>query len=195
MQPGRIAKHRMWISPAGSCRSAAHLQRKHFPYRSFRDQPITVIDGPLVEAEWDMMRTFVQRMEREDLRRRFGYPMNFADAPTLRRAFDIKCGGGQILWLLDETTAIAGIAHRIIVSRLEAEIGLIVRSDLKRLGIGEYLLRTMLARSAQQGLKTLSGLVLWENRAMLRLAAKIGFVPREVSAWTVEVAFHIGRMT
>jgi len=140
-----------------------------------------------------MVRAFVRRMEREDLRLRFGRPLNFDDEATLRRAFDIEGGAGEIAWLLDDKAAVAGMAHRIIVSRSEAEIALVVRSDVKRRGIGEFLLRHTLARSARQGLKTLSGVVLWENRAMRRLAAKIGFVPRLGNAWTLELTLDLAR--
>jgi acetyltransferase len=142
-----------------------------------------------------MVRAFVRRLEREDLRMRFGYPLDFQDDVTLRRAFDIKGAGGEIAWLLDEGAAIAGLIHRIMVSRSEAELGLIIRSDLKRAGIGEFLLRETLARSARQGLKTLSGLVLRENRAMLQLAAKIGYRPREICALTIELTFDLARAT
>jgi len=159
---------------------------------SFRER-VTVIDRPLPEAEWAKVRAFVRRMEREDLRLRFGHPFDVEDEVTLRRFIDVKTGIGEIAWVLDEAAAIAGISHRAMVSRSEAEIGLIVRSDLQRGGIGEFLLREMLARSARQGLKTLSGLVLLENLAMLRLAAKIGYTPREVSAWTVELTFEVGQ--
>jgi len=48
----------------------------------------------------------------------------------------------------------------MMASQSEAEVGLIVRSDLKRRAIGEFLLRRMLGRSAIQGLKTLSASVL-----------------------------------
>ncbi len=152
-----------------------------------------VLDRPLLDAEWDMVRALVRRTEREDLRLRFGHPLDLRDEPTLRRAFDIKAGAGEISWLLDDAAAIAGLAHRIRVSQAEAEVGLIVRSDLQRNGIGEFLLRRMLARSARGGLQTLSGLVLVENRAMLHLAAKIGFMPRQVCALTAELAFDLGR--
>jgi len=159
------------------------------------DRPVSVINRPLRESEWDMVRAFVRRLEREDLRMRFGHPLDFQDEATARRAFDIKAEVGEISWLLDERAAIAGLAHRIMISRSEAEAGLIVRSDLKRTGIGECLLRKMLARSAQQGLKSLSGSVLWDNRAMLRLATKIGYEPRGIGAYTVELAFDVGRTT
>jgi acetyltransferase len=140
-----------------------------------------------------MVRTFVRRTAREDLRLRFGRPLSFDDEATLRRAFDIEGGSGEIIWLLDADAAIAALAHRITLSRSEAEIALIVRSDVQRRGIGEFLLRQALARSARQGLKTLTGLVLWENRAMRRLATKIGFVPRQGTAWAVELILDIGQ--
>ncbi len=158
-----------------------------------RDERTILIDRPLTEAEWDMVRAFVRRLEREDLRGRFGHPCDFGDEATMRRFFDIAAGVGEIAYVLDKAAVIAGLAHRIMLSPSEAEVALIVRSDLKRAGIGEFLLRETLARSARQGLKTLSALVLWENRAALRLAAKIGYVPRQVSTWALELKFEVGQ--
>jgi len=54
-------------------------------------------------------------------------------------------------WAMDKTGALAGLIQRIMVPQSEAGVGLIVRSDLKRRGIGEFLLRRMLGRSATQG--------------------------------------------
>jgi len=196
MRPESIANRQTWTAPTNSRRPAAPCEPENSSYRhSSGAERITVLDRPLVEAEWTMVRAFMRRMEREDLRRRFGHPFDFEDEVTLRRFIAVKTGIGEIAWVADESAAIAGISHRVMVSRSEAEIGLIVRSDLQRVGIGEFLLRQMLSRSARQGVKTLSGLVLWENRPMLRLAAKIGYVPRELSAWTVELAFEVGRTT
>jgi len=152
-----------------------------------------VIDRPLTEAEWDVVRAFVRRLEREDLFRRFGHPCDFGDEATLRRYFDIDAGVGEIAYVLDKAAAIAGLAHRIMLSQSEAEIALIVRSDLQRTGIGELLMRETLARAARQGLKTLSAFVLWENHAALRLAGKIGYMTRHSSPWALELAFEVAR--
>ena len=138
-----------------------------------------------------MVRAFVRRMERDDLRLRFGSPRDFRDEVILRQSFDIEAGGGEMAWVLDDAAAIAGMSHRIKVSRSQAEIALIVRSDLKRLGIGEFLLWQMVTRARRQGLGALTGLVLWENRAMRRLAAKVGAVPRQVGASTMELTLEI----
>jgi acetyltransferase len=161
--------------------------------RPLGDDRTTILDRPLRATEWDMVRSFVRRTAREDLRLRFGRPLNFDDEATFQRAFDLKAGSGEIIWVLDDDASIAAIAHRIALSRSEAEIALIVRSDVQRRGIGEFLLRQALARSARQGLKSLTGVVLWENRAMRRLAAKIGFVPRQGSAWALELTLDIAR--
>jgi GNAT superfamily N-acetyltransferase len=159
------------------------------------ERRVTVRDRPLIEPEWDMVRQFVRRLDAEDLRLRFGSRRDFRDEAILRRAFDIASGVGEIAWVLDGTAAIAGLAHRIMVSPAEAEAGLIVRSDVKRAGIGEFLLRDMVARSARQGLKTLSAMVLRENYPMLRLAAKLGCVQRAACPWSVTLALEIGAGT
>ena len=173
-----MAQRRVWTAPAEA------------PWRG--EWRVVVRDRPLLEPEWDMVRDFVRRLDAEDLRLRFGSPRDFRSEAILRSAFDIASGVGEISWVLDETAAIAGLAHRVMVSPAEAEAGLIVRSDVKRGGIGEFLLRDMAARSARHGLTTLSAMVLRENYPMLRLAAKLGCVPRAQSPWSVTFALDIG---
>jgi GNAT superfamily N-acetyltransferase len=156
----------------------------------FRYQRLAVVDESLSETQWDSVRAFLRRTERQDLWWRFGYPLALDDDITLRRAFGIKAGG-EMLWGLDEDGAIAGICHRILTSPEEAEIALIVRSDLKGFGIGEYLLRSVLARAARQGFKTLSASILRDNWPMVRLAMKVGCVLREPHGETIEIAFNV----
>jgi acetyltransferase len=55
-----------------------------------------------------------------------------------------------------------------------AEFGLLVRSDLKRRGIGAKLLRALLAELAARGVVQAYGEVLHENVAMLTLAKRLG---------------------
>ena len=146
-----------------------------------------VLTHPLSEHEWAMIRAFVGKTDREDLRLRFGQSLDFADAATLKRFFDIGGGAGELVCMLDEAGDISGILHRVFTSPAEAEIALIVRSDLKRTGIGEKLLRAALSRAAEERLQILRALVLCENAAMLRLARKIGFAARKPAGFSVEV--------
>jgi GNAT superfamily N-acetyltransferase len=160
------------------------------PYRiPFRYGRIEIVGAPLTEMQWYALRVFVQRTKREDLRLRFGTPLAFDDEFTLRRAFGIKAGG-EMIWSLEEDGAVAGIVHRVMVSPGEAEIALIVRSDLKGFGIGEFLLRTVIARARRAGLSTLSASILRDNWPMLRLAMKVGCAPRQAHADTVEIVFQ-----
>jgi acetyltransferase len=174
-------------------RLPAELEPAPAPYRiPFRYGRLAFVASPLTEAQWDCLRTFVRRTAREDLRLRFGYPLAFDDEFTLRRAFGLKAGG-EMIWSLDENGAVAGIAHSVMTSPGEAEIALIVRSDLKGFGIGEFLLRTVMARAARQGLKTLIASILRNNRPMLRLAMKVSCVMRRAYAEMAEITFNLSK--
>src|SRR5271156_2924569 len=128
-----------------------------------------VVTRSLGESDWDMIRGFVRNTERNDLRLRFGGAIDFRDEASLRRHFGVDPKSGKIGWMLDERSSIAGISHRVLISPFEAEIALIVRSDLKRKGIGNRMLNCLIRRSGEEHLQTVSAWVLYENRAMLRL--------------------------
>jgi len=145
------------------------------------------------ESDWDMIRGFVRNTERNDLRLRFGGAIDFRDEASLRRHFGVDPKSGEIGWILDERSSIAGISHRVRISPFEAEIGLIVRSDLKRRGIGSRMLDCLIRRSAEEGLQTLTAFVLYENRAMLDLARRTGFVARGRLGLNLELALALGR--
>jgi ribosomal protein S18 acetylase RimI-like enzyme len=141
-----------------------------------------VIRESLNHAEWDLVRAFVRKLDRNDILMRFGRPLDLQQDGILKQFFDISVGLGEIVWSPDEHGAIAGLLHRVRVSSSEAEIGLVVRSDLKRNGIGETLVRGTLDRSTRERLETLSCVILRENKPTLALARKIGFLPRSITA-------------
>jgi hypothetical protein len=98
-----------------------------------------VIRESLNHAEWDLVRAFVRKLDRNDILMRFGRPLDLQQDGILKQFFDISVGLGEIVWSPDEHGAIAGLLHRVRVSSSEAEIGLVVRSDLKRNGIANRL--------------------------------------------------------
>ena len=58
---------------------------------------------------------------------------------------------------------------------IEAEFGIVVRSDLKGGGLGERMMRKMIGYLQGRGTQVLTATVLAENTRMLELARDLGF--------------------
>jgi acetyltransferase len=83
-----------------------------------------------------------------------------------------------------------GRAHA--VARGSAELALLVRSDLKGLGLGSLLLERLIRCCRRRGVSRLEADVLHENAPMLRLAHRYGFrreaVQQEVTHLVLELS-------
>jgi acetyltransferase len=66
-----------------------------------------------------------------------------------------------------------------------SEFAIVVRSDLKRQGLGRALLDKMLRYCRNRGIREVTGQILRENRAMLGLVLSMGF--RAVGGGTDEI--------
>lgn len=145
----------------------------------------------LTSSEGEACDAFFGRLHRHDVRWRFGGPRSsgaclLPDRVATRRslAFAAASSSGDIL----------GVLNIEYLDPATAEIALIVRSDLKRRGIGSALLSHAMGWSKAAGLRRLVGHVMAENKTMLRLAIAAGFrcasgdqVLVELS-WTAETA-------
>jgi acetyltransferase len=129
---------------------------------------------PLSLADWEAYRAFGQRIERDDLRLRFAGPVKLDDS-RCHRLLDVDHDHEEAFGAFDQTGALLGVGRVAGVEAGEAEIALIVRSDLKRRGIGTLLLDRLLRYGDQVGLSALRADVLYENRPMLYLAQRAGF--------------------
>ncbi len=58
-----------------------------------------------------------------------------------------------------------------------AEFALVVGDPWQRQGLGRYLLERLIASARERGIKRLVGQVLTENRPMLELTRRLGFLP------------------
>lgn len=129
---------------------------------------------PPTSADQDAYCAFAARLEREDLRLRFaGLVKLDCDAlraqllaidHTKREALAIFSGGEML-----------AIAHLVRTAPATAELAIIVRSDLKRHGLGRMLLAQLAAHACRLGLSALTAQILSENLPMLRLAREAGF--------------------
>lgn len=75
-----------------------------------------------------------------------------------------------------------------------SEFAIIVRSDMKGLGLGQMLLEKMIRYCRQRGYREMVGEVLRENRPMLALAHRLGFASRVLpDGGTVEVKLALNQ--
>lgn len=149
-----------------------------------KDFTVRVLTGSDISA----CDTFVSRLAREDIRMRFGSPrcpvQYLLPAPRAASqdiAFAAVSAAGEIL----------GIANLPRLTADAAELGLIVRSDYQRRGVGRSLIEHAAQWASGHDVSHIVGLILAENRPMLRLAHATGFraSPR-VLPW-VEVCLEI----
>ncbi len=80
------------------------------------------------------------------------------------------------------------VAHLVRTAPTTAEFALIVRSDLKRHGLGRVLLAHLVAHACNLGLRALTAQVLGENLPMLRLAREAGFRSVGRSGFLIDMA-------
>ena len=76
---------------------------------------------------------------------------------------------------------------------VDAEFGIIVRSDLKGGGLGEVLMHKLIRHLKEHGTRRLVGTVLTDNRRMLELARTLGFesMPPEAGEDSVRIVLSL----
>jgi acetyltransferase len=133
-------------------------------------EPVSIRDLTLSDAEACM--AFCERLEPHDIRMRFAA---IRSAPEYFLPEHALAGGGLAFTARDPAQAIVGVANLAYTNAVAAEIGLAVRSDRQRRGIGRALLAYAIRWAERDGLSQLDGYVLDENRPMLSLAQAMGF--------------------
>ncbi|MDW6022523.1 GNAT family N-acetyltransferase [Mesorhizobium sp. BAC0120] len=115
---------------------------------------------------------FFRRLDRDDIHYRFGAPRS-SGAYLLPRRKGADCS--LAFAAVDGTQNILAIANVECLSTDAAEVALIVRSDLKRRGLGSAMLAHVVCWAEHSRVRRLTGFVLPDNTAMLRLASTMGF--------------------
>jgi acetyltransferase len=118
---------------------------------------------------------FFARLDAEDVRMRFFLPLHRLEPRLLARLTQIDYDR-EMAFVAWSESAILGIA-RIAADpdNARAEFAVTVRSDLKRRGLGNALLSTLIGYARDRGIGEIWGDVLSGNAAMLALADGLGF--------------------
>jgi acetyltransferase len=125
--------------------------------------------------------SFVEQLRPEDLRLRFFSSRRELPRSELARLTQIDYDREMAFIAVrerdDGEPETLGVARAVAdPDNIEAELGVIVRSDLKGQGLGSLLLRKLIAHLNRRGTHRLVALTLHENAAMRQLALDHGFV-------------------
>jgi acetyltransferase len=154
----------------------------------------TIVLRPIRPEDEPQHRAFLDRVEPDDLRLRF-----FSARPALPRSelarltqidYAREMAFIAVRTAPDGTSETLGVARAVIdPDNVDAELGIIVRSDLKSHGLGRLLLRRTIDFLAGRGSERLIAYVLRENRAMRKLVLACGFVVDAAASDTQALTF------
>ncbi len=125
---------------------------------------------------------FLERLDPEDVRLRIFYSRRSIERSELARLTQIDYEREMAFIALDasgETLAVARASTD--PDNIDAEFGIVVRSDVKGGGLGARLLRKLAEHQRLRGTQALTATVLAENSRMLALAQDMGFAISERS--------------
>jgi len=127
---------------------------------------------------------FLERVEPTDIRMRLFYTRRSIERSELARLTQIDYEREMAIVataVIDGEEQTLGVV-RVFVDpdNVEAEYGILIRSDMKGTGLGWLLMNKIIAFLKGRGTQRLTATVLRENERMLSMATKLGFVPAKV---------------
>jgi len=158
------------------------------------DLPLTL--RPIRPEDEAQHREFLEGLSPEDVRLRIFHSRRTLERSELARLTQIDYAR-EMAFVATTTAGADGRERTLGVVRavsdpdnLDAEFGIVVRSDLKGGGLGQRLMHKIIAYQRAQGTRRLVATVLAENSRMLDLARALGFTvgPRRPDDDTREIA-------
>ncbi len=167
-------------APAG----AAHFAIAPYPAELAETvawQGGTIVLRPVRPEDEAQHRSFVEQLQPEDLRLRSFSVRRELPRSELARLIQIDYAREMAFIVVqsaaDGAMQTLGVVRAITdPDNVDAEFAIVVRSDLKRSGLGRMLMMKMIDYLARRGTQRMVGDVLRENKAMRELARSLGFV-------------------
>ena len=179
---------------------AAHFAVRPYPaelVERFEWQGRTVTLRPIRPEDEARHLAFLQRLDPVDVRMRIFHSRRSIERTELARLTQIDYeremafvatadDGGDAEETLGVARALAD------PDNVEAEFGIVVRSDLKGGGLGAVLMHKLIAYLRQRDTGRLTATVLAENDRMLELARELGFEVTGTDVDTVSIEMPLG---
>jgi len=132
-----------------------------------------VVVRPSGADDADAIQAFVRRLSPESRRRRFFAAVSELAPAQLRRLTAPDGADALSVVALSEDGSVVGTAQCALDDAGAAEFA--VADDWRRSGLGARLIDTIAAHARARGASRLCAQVMWDNDAMLGLAARLGF--------------------
>jgi acetyltransferase len=153
------------------------------PYPSQWQRHLQVKDGwrvfvrPIRPEDEPLIHNLLRHVTSQDLRLRFFAPMKEFTHEFIARLTQLDYARAMALVAFDEATnELVGVVRLHSDSIYESgEYAILLRSDLKGRGLGWTLMELIIEYAKSEGLKRISGEVLQENTAMLKMCRELGF--------------------
>ncbi len=153
------------------------------PYPVAWQKNIRLDDGrrimvrPIRPEDEPAIRNFLERTDAMDIRMRFFNAVKEFSHPFIARLTQIDYARAMAFCAIDPATQdIVGVVRLHSDASYEtAEYAVLLRSDQKGHGLGWALMTFLITYARAEGLKELTGQVLQENTAMLKMCGELGF--------------------
>ena len=172
------------------------------PYPKAWERHLALPDGskifvrPIRPEDEALYPAFLTAVTADDLRLRFFAPVKEFSHGFLARFTQIDYARAMAFIAIEEATGqMLGVVRVHADSEYRtAEYAILVRSDLKGHGLGWMLMELMIEYARTEGLQSIRGQVLQENRTMLQMCRQLGFHvapdPEEASIVIVTLALR-----
>lgn len=134
---------------------------------------------PILPEDEPQLMAFIAQVTKEDLYYRYFSEINEFTHDDLANMTQIDYDR-EMAFVAVRATAegdeILGVTRAISdPDNIDAEFAVLVRSDLKGMGLGRKLLEKLIAYTQNHGLQRLNGITMPNNKGMIGLARKLGF--------------------
>ena len=153
------------------------------PYPKEWERTIALRNGrsacvrPVRPEDEEEFRQFFEKITPEDLRLRFFAPVRDFSHTFLARLTQLDYARAIAFVAFDKETGemMGAVRLHADANHETGEYGILLRSDLKGLGLGWELMRLMIEWAKAEGLREIEGQVLRENSTMLDMCRSLGF--------------------
>ena len=155
------------------------------PYPHHLGEQVQLKDGqhclfrPILPEDEPQLRAFIAQVTKEDLYYRYFSEINEFTHEDLANMTQIDYDREMAIVAVRQHEGqdeIIGVTRAISdADNIDAEFSVLVRSDLKGLGMGRRLLEKMIRYTRDHGLQQLNGITMPHNTGMITLARKLNF--------------------